>query len=381
MQYRVASLALDPEAGTLFYTTDNLTLPQPAGLRPEDGQVEDAAQGTAYRRPGIQPRRPVALGAAHQQRLRDPGAHSLPVHRMADGARVPVWRSRVRPRRLPRRLAGIDLDGRARLEPRRGAGHAGPRHEDRVAARGRRDADAHARRSAARCRRGSCSRRTAGTCTAAPTTRAFRTSTATRSPRPRLEAVSNAETGFFRPVPLSDDELLVFNYTAAGFVPAMIRPATDRGPERDHLPRRADRDQASGRAGLERGVAGALRLRVRDRAAGDLPTGARARPRSVVSDRRGLQGLRGARRARAVQRSDRLQHRERHGELQSRRLAALEGARACGGPLPAGVLGGRAQLERRRLLRPVRADQAQPRGLQRLRGLRPADRSTSRRRR
>ena len=24
MQYRVASLALDPEAGTLFYTTDNL---------------------------------------------------------------------------------------------------------------------------------------------------------------------------------------------------------------------------------------------------------------------------------------------------------------------------------------------------------------------
>ena len=40
----------------------------------------------------------------------------------------------------------------------------------------------------------------------------------------KTEAVSNAETGFFRPVPLSDDEVLVFNYTARGFVPAIIRP-------------------------------------------------------------------------------------------------------------------------------------------------------------
>jgi hypothetical protein len=40
----------------------------------------------------------------------------------------------------------------------------------------------------------------------------------------KVEAVSNAEVGFFRPVPISGDELLVFNYTANGFVPAMIRP-------------------------------------------------------------------------------------------------------------------------------------------------------------
>jgi hypothetical protein len=40
----------------------------------------------------------------------------------------------------------------------------------------------------------------------------------------KVDAVSNAEVGFFRPVPISDDELLVFNYTANGFVPAMIRP-------------------------------------------------------------------------------------------------------------------------------------------------------------
>ena len=40
----------------------------------------------------------------------------------------------------------------------------------------------------------------------------------------KIQAVSNAEVGFFRPVPISDTEVLVFNYTAQGFVPALIRP-------------------------------------------------------------------------------------------------------------------------------------------------------------
>ena len=39
-----------------------------------------------------------------------------------------------------------------------------------------------------------------------------------------VEAVSNAETGFFRPVPLADGKLIVLAYTAAGFVPAVIEP-------------------------------------------------------------------------------------------------------------------------------------------------------------
>jgi hypothetical protein len=39
-----------------------------------------------------------------------------------------------------------------------------------------------------------------------------------------IEAVSNAETGFFRPFPLSDGRLVVLDYTAAGFVPAVIDP-------------------------------------------------------------------------------------------------------------------------------------------------------------
>ena len=40
----------------------------------------------------------------------------------------------------------------------------------------------------------------------------------------RVEAVSNAETGFFRPVPLADGRLVVLSYAGAGFVPAIIEP-------------------------------------------------------------------------------------------------------------------------------------------------------------
>ncbi len=39
-----------------------------------------------------------------------------------------------------------------------------------------------------------------------------------------IEAVSNAESGFFRPVPLADGTLAVFHFTGAGFVPAVIDP-------------------------------------------------------------------------------------------------------------------------------------------------------------
>lgn len=40
----------------------------------------------------------------------------------------------------------------------------------------------------------------------------------------KLEAVSNTDTGFFRPVPLADGRLIVFRYSGQGFVPAWIDP-------------------------------------------------------------------------------------------------------------------------------------------------------------
>jgi len=47
-----------------------------------------------------------------------------------------------------------------------------------------------------------------------------------------LEAVSNTETGFFRPIPIDNDQLIVFSYTGQGFVPARIKaePLEDVSP-------------------------------------------------------------------------------------------------------------------------------------------------------
>lgn len=39
-----------------------------------------------------------------------------------------------------------------------------------------------------------------------------------------IEAVSNAETGFFRPLPRADGSLIMFHYTGQGFVPAVMDP-------------------------------------------------------------------------------------------------------------------------------------------------------------
>jgi hypothetical protein len=41
----------------------------------------------------------------------------------------------------------------------------------------------------------------------------------------KMEAITNAETGFFRPVPISDDSLVVFRYTGKGFVPVTVANA------------------------------------------------------------------------------------------------------------------------------------------------------------
>jgi len=47
-----------------------------------------------------------------------------------------------------------------------------------------------------------------------------------------IEALTNAETGFFRPIPLDDKSLLVFRYTGEGFVPSII----DAAPVKDISP-------------------------------------------------------------------------------------------------------------------------------------------------
>ena len=198
--------------------------------------------------------------------------------------------------------------GRARLEPRRGAGHAGSRDVHRRAAR-RATRRRCARSSSAAPRpKGSCSRRTAGTCSAAPTTPAFRTSTATRSSSGETRGGEQRRDGLLPPGAVSDTSCSSSTTPRAGSCRRRSGP-TDRGPERDHVPRRADRDPATRLC--RAGVHGRRRVSTTSprQPPGDLPADTRARRRVVYPDRRGLQGLRGARRARALQRPSRIQHR------------------------------------------------------------------------
>ena len=47
----------------------------------------------------------------------------------------------------------------------------------------------------------------------------------------KIEAVTNAETGFFRPIPLGGDDLIAFRYSGQGFVPVRLtaKPVSDLG--------------------------------------------------------------------------------------------------------------------------------------------------------
>ena len=38
----------------------------------------------------------------------------------------------------------------------------------------------------------------------------------------KMDVISNAETGLFRPLPLADGSLIAFEYTSKGFIPARV---------------------------------------------------------------------------------------------------------------------------------------------------------------
>ena len=198
----------------------------------------------------------------------------------------------------------------------------------------------------------------------------------------KTEAVSNAEIGFFRPVPISDDELLVFNYTARGFVPAMIRPEPTEDLSAITFLGERIATQHPVVQGWSAGSPARFDYRVRT-SSGRAPTARRASSASnpsipIVegykdSEALGVHarfsdpiGFSTASVTASYSPDDALSSKERtHAR----------------GPLRAGFLGGGAQLECRRLLRSLRADQAQPRGLQRASWPTTGRSSTTRRRR
>ncbi len=179
---------------------------------------EGAAEGSSGRRSRVQRRRSITLGDSPPQRPGEPGADQAAVYRLGARHHVAVRDRDVRPRRVARRHARVGI---VRGDQRQ-TGRAGVRH--RRVARRRYHAAGAVRLRYVRARMASSSLPTDATSMAARITRACRTSSATTWRRRRSEAVSNTETGFFRPVPLADGRLLVFRYTGRGFVPAWIDP-------------------------------------------------------------------------------------------------------------------------------------------------------------
>jgi hypothetical protein len=169
-----------------------------------------------------------------------------------------------------------------------------------------------------------------------------------------IEAVTNAETGFLRPIPLGNDELIAFRYTGAGFVPVRLTatPIKDINPI-TFFGRRRSRNTRSCGAGRPGSPARCRTRTCRRRARTTASPAGSSSSRS--SDRPGLQGHAGLRRAAAVLGSA-------AGSIAcSCRLRTRPGATsqaASGAParrLPALRLAAQGGVERRRLLRSVRS--------------------------
>ena len=104
-------------------------------------------------------------------------------------------------------------------------------------------------------------------------------------------ALSNAETGFFRPVPRPEDgDLFVFRYSGEGFVPTSIAATPARGRQRHHLLRRAAGRGAPGAQDVDRRLAERGAARGQAAGAGHVSAGRRDAARVDLPDHPGLQG-------------------------------------------------------------------------------------------
>ena len=228
--YTVTSLAYDPASRTLFYTTDNNAYRDLIALDPATGRKHTLIRRT--RASAIWPSTaPTARSGASATSTASPRscASRTPYTEWTAGPLLAVRRGRLRPRRLARRHAALGVVRRDQRPPERCVVLS-----TRVAADGRRESRDELRlrqRDPVELRL--LARRRA-TSTAARTTRASRTSSATRSRRTTLEAVTNAETGFFRPIPLGGRRADRLPLHRPGLRARADRGAAARGRQPDH---------------------------------------------------------------------------------------------------------------------------------------------------
>ena len=294
------------------------------------------------------------MGTPPPQRLRDAGAHPAALHVLETGLHLALWRGALRTRRFSRRFTALDV-GRPEIYGSQFMRIF--RREDLLAGKSGPLAQFH---SARPFRRHSCSPGMAATCTAAPTSRAFR-HLPLRNPTGDLQAVSNAGTGFFPTHPDGGRHPDRPGIHGDGFAPMIIDPKpledvsaiTLLGTEiaRKHP---IVRDWSSARRRRRPGAD--------DYAQRQVPADARARPRRQLSDCPGLSGL-------CPRWAGACASRTRRSSTGSTSRPAIHGtARCLPGKSRTSTCAMKYRLtlgilaQRRELLRPVRPDQRSRKG-------------------
>ncbi len=215
--YSVTSLAFDPTHRTLFFTTDNLAYRNLVALDIATGQVTELLKDARIGELVFNAADRSLLGVRHQNGLAtlvripypytewnqlftfDYGVVPTDLDISPDGQRVSASVSEVHGDQFVRVWTlGSLLEGRLEQVSEFGFGQAAP--EGFVFSRD--------------------GRHLYGSSYYTGASNIFRYDVGSGA----TEAVTNAETGLFRPVPLADGRLVVLSYTGQGFVPAIIEP-------------------------------------------------------------------------------------------------------------------------------------------------------------
>ncbi len=191
----VTSLAFDPDRrSSSTRPTTGHTATSSSSIRDTGG--EDAARGRAHRRPRVRPAPIGRSGASATSTASPRSCASRPLHAWTQVVLAPVRRGPLRPRRLPRRHRSLSAVVRRDRRP-----PVAPPDEHRVP---RSKGDATASRTSTSARSAPVDfvfapdgRHLYGSSYYTGVSNIFRYDLATG----KLDAVDNAETGFFRPVP------------------------------------------------------------------------------------------------------------------------------------------------------------------------------------
>ena len=232
MLYKVTSLAFDPDARTAYYTEDNYAFRDLMAVNVDTGKkrmlLQDARIGDLV----VNPADKSIWGIRHQNGFATIVRIPAALRRLQPDPHVQIWRDPVRPRHFARRHDALRL---VRRDQRQAIGAGVEARQPDGRRRARRG------RAARRCRPSTPEgfvfapdgKALYGTSYYTGVSNVFRFDIATQ----KYDAVSNASTGFFRPMPQPDGSLIAYEYSGEGLQPVRFQPEGRRRPRHGRIPR------------------------------------------------------------------------------------------------------------------------------------------------